>query len=283
MTLTQRHSAFWLVGLSVAGAMLFLALGNRNVHHFDEPVYLYAAAHYTPIELAAGIFEPGNIQGFFAAKLGHVVVLRALIAVFGQGLNAIHSIQIAYTALILMAALFLGQCCALLWGNRPRAVATALAALLSPLFVYLSPKLLSEVPAIFCAMASVLTAVLSVKTSGKKHLFWCLVSAATGVLGVLSRGTVLLLIGGAWNLVNLWCLAHLLSAWLGPQPSRRRVIRWLLLKVPLLSLVVLTLAHGSRPLLAGFGVGFSVVLALALGWCLRHARMSIHPTGSDGR
>lgn len=88
--------------------------------------------------------------------------------------------------------------------------------------------------------------------------------------------------GAAWSLVSLWCLARLLHAWLGPQPSRWRVIGWLVVKFPLLYTAAWLLIRSPSISLAGFGLGFTVSLALALvGYLLRLPRLSPRP--SHGR
>jgi len=110
-----------------------------------------------------------------------------------------------------------------------------------------------------------------------------------------------LLAGGTWGLASLWCLVHLLDAWLGPKPSRRsfdsppknyggslrtssaswwrgrtpRAIGWLLVKFPLLYLALFLLLYSSRVSVAGFGVGFTLVLAVALGGLVALSRRSM--------
>ncbi len=74
-----------------------------------------------------------------------------------------------------------------------------------------------------------------------------------------------ILAGGAWNLASLWCLMRLLDAWLGSHPSRRRAIGWLLLKFPLLYLLVFVVFRRPAVSLVGFGIGFTVVLAVVVG------------------
>ena len=69
--------------------------------------------------------------------------------------------------------------------------------------------------------------------------------------------------GAAWSTANLWCLARLLRAWLGPQPSTRRAIGWLCVKVPLYGAAVGLLWARAVSLL-GFSLGFSLVLLAAL-------------------
>ena len=95
-------------------------------------------------------------------------------------------------------------------------------------------------------------------------------AAATGVLA-----------GGGWNLASLWCLAQLLAAWLGPQPtepapSRRRAIVWLSVKFPLLYLAAFALLRQPGLSLIGFSVGFSLVLVIAVAALATHARQMVH-------
>ena len=83
-----------------------------------------------------------------------------------------------------------------------------------------------------------------------------------------------MLVGGAWNLASLWCLARVLSAWLGTTPSRRRAVAWLIAKLgglyPLAWLILRQPAISA----VGFGVGFSLVLVVILAhvvWAAQHS------------
>ena len=99
---------------------------------------------------------------------------------------------------------------------------------------------------------------------------WSGLSLAVGVL-----------VGGAWNAANLWCLSRLLSSWLGPQPSRRRAVGWLVIKFPALYLLVF--AYLTRPAgsLIGFGLGFTLTLAAAIVWFTVRAQrlVAVRPHG----
>ena len=84
------------------------------------------------------------------------------------------------------------------------------------------------------------------------------------------------LVGAAWNLASFWCLVRLLNLWLSPKPSKRRVLLWVLVKFPLLYLLAGILLYTRVVSLLGFGIGFTIVLALAMGWFAWHAaRMSM--------
>ena len=80
-----------------------------------------------------------------------------------------------------------------------------------------------------------------------------------------------LLTGGAWNLVNGWCLARALRTWLVVEPSRTRSIAWFLLKFPVLYAAAVGILMAPRISPVGFGLGFlltlaSVLIAAALGF-----------------
>lgn len=81
--------------------------------------------------------------------------------------------------------------------------------------------------------------------------------------------------GGLWNAASLWCLSGLLHAWLGPHPSRRRVVGWLLLKFPFLYLALFGLTGHAMISMFGFGIGFSLVLLIVLGWFIARARVPV--------
>ena len=82
--------------------------------------------------------------------------------------------------------------------------------------------------------------------------------------GVRVMGGVLA--GGAWNLASLWCLAQLLSAWLGSRPSTRGAIAWLVLKFPFLYLLAFGMLRSPSVSLIGFSIGFTVVLIVVVAW-----------------
>ena len=90
------------------------------------------------------------------------------------------------------------------------------------------------------------------------------------------------LAGGAWNLLNLWCLASALTTWLEASPSRRWAIGWFVVKFPLLYAALVGVL--SRPEISpvGFGLGFTVVLGVAAILTAISARQSgaMSPHGS---
>src|SRR6266849_9264386 len=155
MPLTNNKLVFGsLIGL---GAMLlFLHLEIRSRHHWDEFAYLYGAQHYSASALASGQFEASNIIGFNASRIGHVLLLQILSKILGDGVRGIASLQAVFTGMVIATSLMVGSVSLLLWRNFWGALGTGILSLLAPLSVYLGPKLLSEVPSTFGAVASVL-------------------------------------------------------------------------------------------------------------------------------
>ena len=102
--LTKSRGWFILAGATALA--LFLLLGLRQNHHYDEFGYLYAAAHFTPSEVASGQFAASNVVGFYNGKIGHVIFLKWLVGIFGVGMANIFLMQWIYTALVAATCFF---------------------------------------------------------------------------------------------------------------------------------------------------------------------------------
>ena len=76
--------------------------------------------------------------------------------------------------------------------------------------------------------------------------------------------TLGVILGAAWNLVNLWCLSSALAIWLDEAPSRRRAVAWFIVKYPLLYLAAFGALSHPAVSPVGFAIGFTVVLFAAL-------------------
>lgn len=202
-----RSLAGWGVIFALsAAAVLSLAVGRRMDHHYDEFGYVYGAAHYTPYQLAAGEFEASNIHGFYNGKIGHMIVLHGLTRLIPPGLTGLHALQAIYSLLVISSVLFLVYFVWRLWGDKTYAVWVGVLAFLAPATVYLMPKLMSDVPALWATMASICGLVVALQ-SPRSAQRWIaiLISAAAFVGGLLSRATSVLLIIGAWT--ALWVAA----------------------------------------------------------------------------
>lgn len=92
-----------------------------------------------------------------------------------------------------------------------------------------------------------------------------------------------ILAGGAWNLANLWCLAHALTAWLSPQRSLRQTLGWFIVKFPVLYLAVFGLLALARCSAVGFGIGFLIVLTVAIITSIISLQRTLQTTSAHGR
>jgi len=111
---------------------------------------------------------------------------------------------------------------------------------------------------------------------------WGIAGAAVGAAAGLAalwdlRLGLSVAAGGAWNLANLWCLMQLLDAWLG-RASKRRALGWVLVKFPVLYGLVFVLLAQPRVSVVGFGLGFTLVLFLAIaGLAIRTKTLTARP------
>lgn len=103
------------------------------------------------------------------------------------------------------------------------------------------------------------------------------VSGAFAFFGWGDKAAIGVLIGGVWHLSSLWCLTRLLNSWLGPKPSRRKAVGWLLVKFPLLYFAVFALFQSKVVPFAAFGAGFSVVLIVAIASLAAGVRRTLKP------
>jgi hypothetical protein len=103
MVKLDRDTWICVLFTTICVPVMFLWDGFRNLHHYDEFAYLYAAAHYSISALANGQFEPSNVPGFLNVKIGHLMLLKLFVNWFGIGLNLIRSVEAAYTALVVAA------------------------------------------------------------------------------------------------------------------------------------------------------------------------------------
>ena len=91
-----------------------------------------------------------------------------------------------------------------------------------------------------------------------------------------------MLAGAGWNLLNLWALAHLLGAWIGPRRSLPRALGWGLIKIPLLYALVFWLM--SQPVIppVAFAIGFTTVLVTVMLRLVAQP-LQLAASGFDGR
>ena len=96
----------------------------------------------------------------------------------------------------------------------------------------------------------------------------------------MSREWTSVFLGAAWQWANFWCLARLLTSWLGQRTARRSTLLWLVIKVPLLYGLLILLLRSPRVSLVGVSIGVIATLPLCLAWYARRrlvmAKLSAH-------
>jgi hypothetical protein len=233
-----------LIVLLVSVATLPL-LCRPALHHWDEFAYLYAAQHQTLAQLASGAFEPSNVAGFFNAKIGYVLLLKLVVAPFGDGAVNIAALQVFVAALLLATALLLYAFLRAVYAlTRTTAGIAAALFILSPLSVYLATKLLAEVPAQFAGMLSVLCLGCALRSSSRGRQAVLIVLGAVAVVAcVYTRLNSVLMPLAAW--------AALLFAPPATIPRQRVVVLAAMTGVLALLVSVAIDAHWNLQLLRG--------------------------------
>jgi hypothetical protein len=168
----------------LAGAIiLFLALSWSDDHFWDEFFYIYSVRFHSlsdlvRFELVSRLFP----AGFFSEKLGHLVLLSGLTAVFRGGAASLDVIQGTYALLLLgfFAAAY-GCLRELLGPARARDGTLVLA--FSPLALYLGYKALSEVPSLLFTTAGCWAFLRSFRNDPPaRSIRWLVI--ATGAVGI---------------------------------------------------------------------------------------------------
>lgn len=183
--------------LVVAAAAAFLAMSWTAHHYWDEFFYLYSSARYTPRQLlqldaAIDLFP----QGYFSGKIGHVVLLHWLVGILGTGQTALAILQAGAAALMLATVAAAYGVFRELLGERD-ARRTTLVLLFLPLTLYLSYKLLSEVPSLLLSTLACWAFLRAFRAATRRPATLLMAAAALALgLGMLCRVTSVLTFAG---------------------------------------------------------------------------------------
>ena len=183
-------------GIAVVIAV-FLVLSWSDGHYWDEFYYLYSALAHSPAELLRFEVRTEHFPiGFFSEKLGHVLLLNLLTGALGGSEGSLHAIQLLYALLVVG---FVGAAYGLLrelLGDH-RAEDSTLVLLFSPLALYLSFKVMSEVPALLFTTLGSWAFVRSFRPGSRHSQEVSLALAAAGLtLGILCRVTLVVSFAG---------------------------------------------------------------------------------------
>jgi hypothetical protein len=182
---------------AVVAVAVFLGLSWNDGHYWDEYFYLYSVFAHSPAELVR--FEVQSAMfpvGFFSEKIGHVALLGLLTRVFGAGPNVLYAIQALYALLLLG---FFGAAYGLLrdlLGDQ-RARDSTLVLMFSPLALYLSFKVMSEVPSLLFATLGSWAFVSAFRSDSRRWTVTRLTLAAfTLAIAMLFRVTMIVSFAG---------------------------------------------------------------------------------------
>ena len=184
--------------LAIAVAIaVFLLLSWTDDHYWDEFFYLYSVLAHSPGELLRFEVQTQHLPpGFFSEKLGHVVLLDVLTGILGGGERSLHTIQLLYALLVVG---FVGAAYGLLREllDDRGANHSALVLMFSPLALYLSFKVMSEVPALLFVTLGSWAFVRSFRPGTPRSQYaWLGIATAALALGMLFRVTMIVSFAG---------------------------------------------------------------------------------------
>ena len=176
-------------------AIVFLLISLSPYHYWDEYYYLFSVLHHSPgelLEFKTGVFP----EGFFLGKIGFVIFLRYLVQIFGGGLWSLLVIQFIFaTIVVAFVAASYGLLGEIFEEREARHVAVVLMFL--PISVYLSYKVLSEMPSLLFVSLGCWVFLSSFQARSKWQLGRGLILSMVGLfIGVSFRLTSFLFFAG---------------------------------------------------------------------------------------
>ena len=138
-----------LLGYGLVLVLIFLLVSSSSLHYWDEYFYIYSVKLHEPSALLimekdlTGFFPPG----FFSAKVGFIYLLDQIVDLTGDGQSALYIVQAIFSFITILFVIISYFFLALLLPQRD-AVAVSIVLLFSPLVMYFSGKVLTEVPSL---------------------------------------------------------------------------------------------------------------------------------------
>lgn len=164
--------------LFIFGSMLvavFLLVASSSLHYWDEYFYLYSVSQHEPGSLFTmeqgldGIFPPG----FFVGKAGFIYLLDFLVDHIGNDPSLLYLVQAIFS---LLTILYVISSYALLNRLLPHrdAVSVSVILLFTPLVMYFSGKVLTEIPSLLLANMAAYSFLRSFDCSTRRQWSWIL-------------------------------------------------------------------------------------------------------------
>ncbi len=167
--LTPAHL---LVFGSILG-IIFLLVASSSLHYWDEYFYIYSVSQHEPGSLFVmeqgleGIFPPG----FFVGKAGFIYLLDHLVDFIGNDASLLYLVQAIFS---LLTIIYVISSYALLNRLLPHrdAVSASVILLFTPLVMYFSGKVLTEIPSLLLANVAAWSFLRSFDSLSRRQWLW---------------------------------------------------------------------------------------------------------------
>lgn len=176
----DRPAYVQLVAYGSILLLLFLLISSTSLHYWDEYFYIYSVRLHEPDALFSmeknllGFFPPG----FFAGKVGFIYLLDWLVDLTGEGAAALYTVQAFFSFLTILFVITSYYLLALLLPRRD-AVAVSIVLLFTPLVMYFSGMVLTEVPSLPLVAFASFSFLKSFDRSSTGRWIWIWVATAT--------------------------------------------------------------------------------------------------------
>lgn len=169
-----------LLGYGLVLILLFLLVSSSSLHYWDEYFYIYSVKLHEPGSLLTmekslvGFFPPG----FFAGKVGFIYLLDWIVDLTGEGPSALYTVQAIFSFLTILFVITSYFLLALLLPQRD-AIAVSIVLLFTPLVMYFSGKVLTEVPSLPLVAFAAFSFLKSFDGSSRGKWVWTWIAIAT--------------------------------------------------------------------------------------------------------
>lgn len=176
----ERLNFKQITGYGSALLLLFLLISSTSLHYWDEYFYIYSVKLHEPGALLSmeknllGFFPPG----FFAGKVGFIYLLDWIVDLTGEGVAALYAVQAFFSFLTILFVITSYYLLALLLPQRD-AVAVSIILLFTPLVMYFSGMVLTEVPSLPLATFACFSFLKTFDGSSRAKWIWIWIAIAS--------------------------------------------------------------------------------------------------------
>jgi len=178
-------------------AVVFLLVASSPLHYWDEYFYLFSVMQHEPRPLFImeqgldGIFPPG----FFVGKAGFIYLLDMLVDLIGNDPALLFLVQAIFS---LLTILYVISSYALLNRLLPQrdAISVSVILLFTPLVMYFSGKVLTEIPSLLLANMAAYSFLRGIDCNTRRQWFWLLFATIFLFLAIWVRFTSVVFYAG---------------------------------------------------------------------------------------